>query len=154
MPPARARTISGDDARVSQPTAIEMGGPISAATSAGRGTAPIRETVSSSRGGAPASPRMPSVPKSVRIPRAMLRECGPARPAERSQEAQRLGHVVDADEEGPPRREVRGDGDGGEGLRQAVVRGRSGDRPEERLARRPDDEGNFGRREAIERAEK
>ncbi len=43
--------------------------------------------------------------------------------------------------------------DRGEGLGQPVVRGRARDRPEERLARRADDERDAGRREAIERAE-
>ena len=69
------------------------------------------------------------------------------------EEAQRLGDVVDAHENGPRPRRLGADGGGRERLREAVRNGRARDGPEKRLARRADDERNAGRREAVERAE-
>ena len=151
-PPESAATIVAEDSRVSQPTTTEIRGRASEVASA----APTFETVSASSGGTPASPRMPSVPKRARIRLRCYvtrREASPPPAASTARNRivsstswtrTRTGRAVAAAAASATAARDSG---------RRSFDGRARDRPEERLARRADDERDAGRREAIQRAE-
>ena len=148
-PPVRAHTMAPEDSRVSQP---DDDGGVRVPERRRERRADARDR----RGVERRLARLPADAVGSEQPAhsdPMLRERGASRASQRREEAQRLGDVVDAHEDGARARRLRAEGHGRERLGEPVRNGRSRDRPEERLARRADDERDAGRREAVQRAE-